>query len=84
MNYFFILNICLIIKNTNNDSIIIIINFSVNRWKKRKEIANKTVLGRWGSSNDLVGALLFLASDESSYITGHSLIVDGGWSINGL
>ena len=52
--------------------------------KKRKEIANKTVLGRWGSPNDLVGSLLFLASDESSYITGHSLIVDGGWSIKGL
>ena len=51
---------------------------------KRKERANKTILGRWGKISKIVGPLLFLASDFSSYITEHSLIVDGGWMIKGL
>ena len=51
---------------------------------KRAIRASRTVLNRWGSPEDLVGPLLFLASSSSSYITGHSLLVDGGWSIKGL
>jgi len=43
-----------------------------------------TLLGRWGMPRDVVGAVLFLGSDAAAYITGHELIVDGGWSINGL
>ena len=52
--------------------------------KIRKERAKKTILGRWGETSDLVGPLLFLASDSSSYITGHCLVVDGGWITKGL
>lgn len=39
-----------------------------------------TALGRVGTTEDLVGLYHFLASDESSYLTGQALKVDGGWS----
>ena len=46
----------------------------------RSWIVRNTPLGRPGATGELDGALLFLASDASSYVTGIALAVDGGWT----
>jgi len=50
----------------------------------RKLIQDRTILGRWGIPEDLVGSAIFLLSEASSYITGQDLYVDGGYLTKGL
>lgn len=44
-----------------------------------KAVADRTAVGRWGTTHDLVGPCLFLASPASAYVTGMCLEVDGGF-----
>ena len=51
---------------------------------RRKARAERSLLKRWGEPRDLIGAVVYLASDASSFVTGQSLYVDGGWLSKGL
>jgi 2-deoxy-D-gluconate 3-dehydrogenase len=46
---------------------------------RSRQILERIPAGRWGSSDDVAGAAVFLASSASDYISGHVLVVDGGW-----
>jgi NAD(P)-dependent dehydrogenase (short-subunit alcohol dehydrogenase family) len=49
-----------------------------------KEILMRTPMGRFGNPEELVGAMVLLASDGASFITGHCLAVDGGYLASGV
>lgn len=46
----------------------------------RRRIVDSTPLGRFGEARELIGPAVFLASDASEFVTGSSLVVDGGWT----
>lgn len=46
---------------------------------RSREILARIPAARWGTAHDLKGAVVFLASAASNYVTGHVLAVDGGW-----
>lgn len=45
-----------------------------------RRLEDKIPLGRIGTAKEIVGAVVFLLSDSASFVTGHGLVVDGGWT----
>jgi NAD(P)-dependent dehydrogenase (short-subunit alcohol dehydrogenase family) len=41
---------------------------------------DNSALGRLGTPEEVAAVALFLASDQASFVTGHALVVDGGWT----
>ena len=46
---------------------------------RHRQITERIPAGRWGQPADLTGAAVYLCSRASDYVTGHVLVVDGGW-----
>jgi 2-dehydro-3-deoxy-D-gluconate 5-dehydrogenase len=50
-----------------------------NNPERARQILERIPAGRWGTPEDLAGAIVFLASAASDYVHGHVMVVDGGW-----
>lgn len=47
----------------------------------KKNIKNNVPLGRYATPDEIIGTAIYLASKASDYVTGHSLVIDGGWTV---
>ena len=47
--------------------------------ERSQSIIDRIPAGRWGEPQDFAGPVVFLASPASDYMTGHTMLVDGGW-----
>lgn len=50
-----------------------------NDSNRSEDILARIPAGRWGTPSDMAGAVVFLASEASSYVNGFTIAVDGGW-----
>ncbi|UCB59038.1 MAG: glucose 1-dehydrogenase [Thermoplasmatales archaeon] len=55
-------------------------DFLVNE-EFKKNIKNNVPLGRYATPDEIIGTAIYLASKASDYVTGHSLVIDGGWTV---
>ncbi len=56
----------------------------LDRSERGKELRMRTPMGRFGQTEELVGAAIFLSSDASAFVTGEILVVDGGFLASGV
>jgi NAD(P)-dependent dehydrogenase (short-subunit alcohol dehydrogenase family) len=59
---------------------------AMTRWRLdvpelRQQVLDMTPWGRIGRTEDIAAAAVYLASDEAEFVTGHMLVIDGGWTI---
>jgi 2-deoxy-D-gluconate 3-dehydrogenase len=47
--------------------------------QRSSEILDRIPAGRWGTPEDMMGAVVFLSSDAAAYVNGFTVAVDGGW-----
>ena len=63
----------------------IVVERAAQKWKKNptghKFVSNQHPIGRTGTPDDIANGIAFLCSDESSFITGHTLTIDGGLTV---
>jgi NAD(P)-dependent dehydrogenase (short-subunit alcohol dehydrogenase family) len=52
--------------------------------ERGREFKMRLPMGRWGKTEELIGAAVYLASDAASYVTGEILVVDGGFLASGV
>ena len=57
---------------------------SFSNKKKRDERSKNTILNKWGKKTDVLHAVNYLISNDSNYMTGADIIIDGGWLAKGL
>ena len=56
--------------------------FVKNQKRLNDWILTRTPMGRWGKPDEVSNVIEFLISDKSSYITGSTIYVDGGWHVS--
>jgi NAD(P)-dependent dehydrogenase (short-subunit alcohol dehydrogenase family) len=49
--------------------------------KEKRSLAEEPALKRWGTPEEVARVVSFLASDDASYITGQTIVVDGGYAL---